>query len=554
MRYIPKYQRSGVLQKLNQAENTVKNHKKGGTIEDLIVKNQKGKTLPILKEFNPLQDGTQMQFAVNPIEAQNIIKIARDKKSAQEKMQPPVSLVPEYERIMTNIKNVGNTLAGVVKPIVQAGAVASAAAMAAPQVINLGTVGLKPVLGTTVKGILGGASVDYLYNRIGGKLPGDILGINNPVGKFVANSISPGMLAGVNTVTFYKKPKLSYNDAKQILKSSDNASLENLSRAFEKEESKEITEILNRMKTLSYGDTQALKKSRMLARNVPNYDETFNYLSAREDYLGDDIFDFRFPTENQYRKRIKYTPVEVDNLVDESYYSPRQDFINLGLRDDNNLDISGFHLGSVYNHELDHAISSPTLQDFAEYEKIFDLTNTTKYYKNNLGTEIKARLGQIKDLLGKSGREQVTKEELENALIVMKDESKYPLQNFLDNSIDGSGKMHFLDRIKDKEALLKLLNDATHNPFLSAMGITGITTPLLNKSAKTQKPIKYNMTKNQLGGKLPSRLFPDLKVIYPDPKQSQSNFIKDKVNSLQNGGKLNNIQEILNIIKEIWKK
>lgn len=157
--------------------------------------------LPTMQQFNSTQDVTNIQPVINPIESQAVSQQAQIKRDNIERMKPPTSLVPESERLMTNIKGVGNILEETAKPIIKAGAVASSMAMAAPQAVALGVEGTIPLLGLSAKGIAGGMAMDYLYGKVGGQLPGDILNIQNPVGRFAANMISPGLLSGTSSIT-----------------------------------------------------------------------------------------------------------------------------------------------------------------------------------------------------------------------------------------------------------------------------------------------------------------------------------------------------------------
>ena len=315
-----------------------------------------------------------------------------------------------------------------------------------------------------------------------------------------------------------------------------------------------VNDIKNRIKNIDLQETIDLKKSRMLARPVPNYDETAKF---REDIIsnknktyvenfkkdfsdmvdyGDDYWEkfkdakdlegmeskeYIMPTQKVYTQRIKYPKVKLLDELMDSYASPAKSSIGIGLNKFNEKEYkkeiakfikknphytneqidavaneirskfineaSPFEIGTAFNHELDHAVSYPTIEDWHKFEEIFDLKPDemltfkkimpNEYYtgevdefgnmfKSNaeFGTELKARLGQIKDLLGKKGIEKTTMPELKAALKIMNNQEKYGIfNNMLDNSPYFPIKESVFRRIKDKKKLLDYMNAVTHD-------------------------------------------------------------------------------------------
>jgi len=226
----------------------------------------------------------------------------------------------------------------------------------------------------------------------------------------------------------------------------------------------------------------------MLSRGAPDYTKTFNqYDKEARLKAKDNLFDFTHPTERTFRARVKYPKLSiVDNLNDsgvrvsamDNAFSDIESNLNLGLSH-NSQDVSPFNLGTVYNHELDHYVSYPTFEDADRYKKIFYTDILPDYYTtgnsniiNNNMTEIKARLGQLKDLMGKKGLEKTNMKELDAALEVIKNPKDYNL--FPNNQVyDNNDNFFYL--LKNKKALLKLFNDVNKNKTLTPFGLAGIS-------------------------------------------------------------------------------
>ncbi len=332
---------------------------------------------------------------------------------------------------------------------------------------------------------------------------------------------------------------LKHNSPSDLLKYNKFAfKLEDIPRSIE--EIKELNKIKDRIKNASTTDLIDWKKSRMLNKSVPNYDNTFQefkkdlskvLIDARSEgrsipvihgeledaYLN---FDALHPSPSMYVKKIKYPKVKVIDDIDRSNVtgSWKNRTISSGVTR-NNEAVSPFETGTVLNHELDHYVSFPTIEDNIAMENFLDLRKSDPYYIgkrksdpynieytpffDKKGTEIKARLGQIKDLLGKTGNEQVTKPQLRAALKVINNQNKYNIDNNMldttvvdltsDNSLTNifNYQIPFFRRVKDKNKMLQYMNDATSSPVFTAHKQGGII-------PKAQEGTIFNKTNTQM--------------------------------------------------------
>jgi len=331
---------------------------------------------------------------------------------------------------------------------------------------------------------------------------------------------------------------LKHNSPSDLLKYNKFAfKLEDIPRSIE--EIKELNKIKDRIKNASTTDLIDWKKSRMLNKSVPNYDNTFQefkkdlskvLIDARSEgrsipvihgeledaYLN---FDALHPSPSMYVKKIKYPKVKVIDDIDRSNVtgSWKNRTISSGVTR-NNEAVSPFETGTVLNHELDHYVSFPTIEDNIAMENFLDLRKSDPYYIgkrksdpynieytpffDKKGTEIKARLGQIKDLLGKTGNEQVTKPQLRAALKVINNQNKYNIDNNMldttvvdltsDNSLTNifNYQIPFFRRVKDKNKMLQYMNDATSSPVFTAHKQGGII-PKAQEGKKVKKSVIF---------------------------------------------------------------
>ena len=96
----------------------------------------------------------------------------------------------------------------------QAGALALSMQMAAPlATTSLAAPSLSTLLTHTGIGMAGAIGIDHMYNEMGGKPMGEAFDVKNPIGRFAANLITPGGLAGMFTAT--PKAKLNIYPSKQ---------------------------------------------------------------------------------------------------------------------------------------------------------------------------------------------------------------------------------------------------------------------------------------------------------------------------------------------------
>jgi len=334
-----------------------------------------------------------------------------------------------------------------------------------------------------------------------------------------ALALTPELLAmkgasTANTVRKISTPLKNASTAKKIIPTTkpSNAALLQYLKDTEHQDQviKEIGNIQHRISNMSFLDTKEMKQTRMLARDVPDYTNTMNAYTKKLDkihtpfethgpkgqkMLAEEMFEkeAHYPSSKVYKQRIKNTEVKaIDQLMtSHSRIMPRRHLtdIRLGVKQ-GDVDPTGFNLGTVLNHELDHSVSFPTVEDVTRYKEVFDFKKIKNPYYSGKDvytpesknmTEIKARLGQLKDLLGKKGTEQVTMDELDAALIVLKKPNKYGTIN--NHRLYSNTDDNIWDLVKDKNALLKVLNDATKDPRLTAMGVTGAAIGLTKKKS-----------------------------------------------------------------------
>lgn len=121
--------------------------------------------------------------------------------------------------------------------------------------------------------------------------------------------------------------------------------------------------------------------------------------------------------------------------------------------------VSSFNKGTVYSHELDHYVSIPTTKEFIDIVKSVGASNIDKYFSSKnkkylmqrSGTEVKARLGQLKDLFGLDGKTPISLSQLKTAIKMYNNSDKYKL---LDNML---GVDKALEQ-SDIQALQKIMN------------------------------------------------------------------------------------------------
>ena len=175
-----------------------------------IPKYQRGKDkLPILPTYanvQSAQDNTKVyQDPINPLDKD---KANRDAEQKNAWRKPVNTNVPKSEQIVTNLKGLGDIAYHTLKMPAQAGALALSMQMAAPlATTSLAAPSLSTLLTHTGIGMMGAIGMDHMYNEMGGKPMGEAFDVKNPIGRFAANLITPGGLAGMSTAT----PKAALN-------------------------------------------------------------------------------------------------------------------------------------------------------------------------------------------------------------------------------------------------------------------------------------------------------------------------------------------------------
>lgn len=286
------------------------------------------------------------------------------------------------------------------------------------------------------------------------------------------------------------------------------------------EEIREYNRIKDRVKNSSLTDLIEWKKGRMLSREAPNYNWTYNDFGEAIDqgaketakdidrlFGGSPIdpemvkvghapyiekayekFDMLRPTNSQYRQKVKNPFITIDEQIEKSYANPYG--INIGLKPNPGEADIPFQLGTVRNHELDHYVSYPTVHDDEAFRTFMDFKHSNPYYTgknmdrgtkeafNNVedlvymdkkGTEIKARLGQLKDFLGFQGAEEMSMPQLRAALKAAGNQEKMGMfNNMLDTNPIWNSEIPVFRRVTDKKKMLQYMNDVRTNPKLTA--------------------------------------------------------------------------------------
>lgn len=430
------------------------------------------------------------------------------------------------ERLQKNVGGLGKMASAYTYPQLAATAVLTGGAPL--QQSTLEAAPLTNFTANALQGMVAGMSVDDLYQRMGGKNLGDALDIKSPQGRFIANFVSPGAIVGPVTTasnsgaiskgikTTVKQGKNFAANMADIAEHTDIAyKIKDIPRSFT--EIKELNKIKARINNTSMLDVMDFKKSRMLSRKVPDYDPTYNSFhkaiskksfdvasSGRvpfwrlddQNIAGHEEFALHYPTNNRYRNTIKYPRVKIGDVLSESS-SSMPDGITIGL-DEKGKQILPFDVGSTFNHELDHQISYPTIEDAKAFKTFLDFRKSSPYYTGRLapeqktelgklekfvytnrqGTEVKARLGQMKDLLGLQNQDVVSKPQLRAALKVMNNQEKYGLNNNMEDwhPVLRDIKIPFFRRVKDKNKMLQYMNDVNTNPFFTAHKKGGLIT------------------------------------------------------------------------------
>lgn len=164
--------------------------------------------LPVLDEYatvQPVVDNLNPILPLDFIDRQKAIADNLKKQERKDAMKPPTSNVPESERLLKNIKGLGNILYESGKPLLGTAAIGMMGVASAPAMAS----SIAGAISTLGKAALAGTAVDMMYHQEGGKALGDALGIENQYGRFVANMVSPGMYAGAGagkTLMSHVKP------------------------------------------------------------------------------------------------------------------------------------------------------------------------------------------------------------------------------------------------------------------------------------------------------------------------------------------------------------
>lgn len=288
------------------------------------------------------------------------------------------------------------------------------------------------------------------------------------------------------------------------------------------DEIRELQKIKSRIQNASSTDLIEWKKGRMLSRKAPDYSGTYDEFTNNIDEgaraLGKEIddefggvpmrldqikhgranyidegyqkFDRLRPTNLQYRDRVTNPNIVLDDDLSGSYANVNE--IMLGVNPERGTKDIPFQLGTVRNHELDHYVSYPTTEDYNAIKGFMNFEHSNPYYTgydynpstskafNNVesliyldkkGTEMKARLGQLKDMLGLSGNEQMTMPQLRAALKVANNQEKYGMfNNMLDTNPANllNSEIPIFRRVNDKKKMLQYMNDVTTNPVFTA--------------------------------------------------------------------------------------
>ncbi|RGL84151.1 hypothetical protein [Butyricimonas virosa] len=243
------------------------------------------------------------------------------------------------------------------------------------------------------------------------------------------------------------------------------------------------------------------KKSRLLAKH-PDYESDQNFISENGSWKVDpdvEIYD-KFPLKVDREKKIKYpniaTPNETYDFINRWYsinipknykhvvpesldsYNrnvqfsfkstiPKKKGIHVG---DLEYDIpyklssgfykqkplSSFNLGTVIGHELDHYVSIPSSKESFELMRMFNLDKIPeyrRYFSTGNHTEIKARLGQIKDLFKLRGNENISKSQLAAGIKAYNDTQKYKLY---DNDISTLFKSFDFSKLKELQNFMNV--------------------------------------------------------------------------------------------------
>lgn len=153
-------------------------------------------TLPTYYQSDMASDNTNVILDDERLEKERLDKEAELRNAWR---KPVGTNVPYTEKLVNNVKGVGNILVESVAPIVKAGGATASMIMAAPMAAtSLATPTLAQLLGTVGLNTAGALGIDHIYGQMGGEPMGDAFDVKNPTGRFAANLITPGTLAGFN--------------------------------------------------------------------------------------------------------------------------------------------------------------------------------------------------------------------------------------------------------------------------------------------------------------------------------------------------------------------
>lgn len=344
-----------------------------------------------------------------------------------------------------------------------------------------GSNGMSQTLGEISRAALGGMAIDTGYELATGKPAqlGEALDVKNPVLRFGANMVSPGMFAGagIGNQNIIGTPiKEAGKVAKKGIKTYGtkifNLTEDITPKWSEKFHTWNAKDNINNMTAEQVINN---KKSR-LKENLPNYLE--DWTDVKNDYPNKQDADFIlyhfYPSKKDRLTKINSSPEEpplseivqqiqkfpenkdlslkelANRIRDINYSYTNKKTMHIGDLEKNDAGhyviAKPFKKGTVGAHEWDHFVGFPSKE---EYEKLLKFVrmesgDSNSYLNNpdNHGTEIKARLGQFKDLFRLKRKQKISKSQLKTAMNLYRNPWKYGLPDNLGEDGD-----YFIDRI-----------------------------------------------------------------------------------------------------------